>query len=405
MSIHEYDQKYRSMQKSIENADISAKNKELILNFAGDLLLQNLSKGRILKYVSNTKTLALNLHKDFDIATMEDVKKYVTKIQQREDYTAWTKKEYKLLIRKFFKWLYQTPGKEFPPIVSWISIHMSRCQEHLPSEGELLTEGDIEKLLKAADHPRDKALVAMLWESGARIGEIGNLRVRNICFDKHGMVIAVQGKTGSRKIRLISSTPFVSTWLNNHPQQGNPDAPVWINIGTTKHHSPMKYGCIRAVFIRLFAKAGIQKRTNPHIFRHSRATFLANHLTEFQMNQYFGWIQGSDMPSTYVHMSGREVDKAILALNGIKIETKQEESKFQPRICPRCDTINSADSKHCNKCGGVLDLKYAMEMEEKQQQELSERKKKDSILSELLNDTDVQEFLLHKIRQRSIASG
>jgi len=129
---------------------------------------------------------------------------------------------------------------------------------------------------------------------------------------------------------------------------------------------------------------------------------MANHLTEFQMNQYFGWIQGSGMPSTYVHMSGREVDSAILAMNGIQTETKKEESKLQPRICPRCDTINSADSKHCNKCGGILDLKTIMELEQKEAEQLKDRGQMDQILNVLLKDKDMQTMLMEKLKKLNL---
>ena len=49
---------------------------------------------------------------------------------------------------------------------------------------------------------------------------------------------------------------------------------------------------------------------------------MANYLTEAQMNLYFGWIQGSDMPSVYVHLSGRDVDDAVLKANGITAKEK-----------------------------------------------------------------------------------
>ena len=42
---------------------------------------------------------------------------------------------------------------------------------------------------------------------------------------------------------------------------------------------------------------------------------MANYLTEAQMNVYFGWTQGSDMPGVYVHLSGRDIDDAILKAN------------------------------------------------------------------------------------------
>jgi hypothetical protein len=44
---------------------------------------------------------------------------------------------------------------------------------------------------------------------------------------------------------------------------------------------------------------------------------MANYLTEAQMNAYFGWVQGSGMPSVYVHLSGRDIDDAILKANGV----------------------------------------------------------------------------------------
>jgi len=36
------------------------------------------------------------------------------------------------------------------------------------------------------------------------------------------------------------------------------------------------------------------------------------------MKEYLGWVQSSDMASVYVHMSGRDVDKALLTLHGIR---------------------------------------------------------------------------------------
>lgn len=186
--------------------------------------------------------------------------------------------------------------------------------------------------------------------------------------------------------------------MNLHPLRDNPEAPLWVNIGSTNHHKQITYPGIQKLLNTLFKKAGIKKRSNPHLFRHSRATFMANHLTEFQMNQYFGWIQGSDMPSTYVHMSGREVDNAILTMNGIPIDKKKNEIIMQPKICTRCDTINSFDSKQCNKCGCILDLKTALELEEKHEKVNDERSRADEILNLLLNDNDVRKVIAEKMK-------
>jgi hypothetical protein len=265
-----------------------------------------------------------------------------------------------------------------------------------------LTEEDVKKLIASADHARDKAFISVLWESGARVSEIGNLLFKQVIFDKYGLILTVRGKTGSRKIRLILSTPYLANWMNSHPFRNDPEAPLWINTGCVNHNKPMRYAGISKILKFAFDKAGIKKRRNPHLFRHSRATYMANHLTEFQMNQYFGWIQGSDMPSTYVHMSGKEVDDAVLMMNGVKTDIKKEQSKLLPIICPRCDTINENSSRHCNKCGGILDLKYAMEIEEKQKEESKEQSKQDQMMQILLHDPEFVRMMVKKIKETGI---
>ena len=68
------------------------------------------------------------------------------------------------------------------------------------------------------------------------------------------------------------------------------------------------------VFKKIARKAGIEKKVYPHLFRHSRATQLARYLTEMEMKIFFGWSKNSNMPSVYVHLSGRDIDEKIIQL-------------------------------------------------------------------------------------------
>ncbi len=80
-------------------------------------------------------------------------------------------------------------------------------------------------------------------------------------------------------------------------------------------------------------KAGLRKRVYPHLFRHSRATELANVLTDQQMKQYFGWGKDSAMVGRHTHLSGKETDKAILEYYGEhKSEMPKEENPFEPEM-------------------------------------------------------------------------
>lgn len=194
------------------------------------------------------------------------------------------------------------------------------------------------------------------------------LRLKHVDFDDYGAVIRVYGKTGSRRVRLVSSVPHLSNWIEHHPRKGNEDY-LWVNVGTTNHGKRTGYQNARKLLKQIARKAGIEKAVNPHSFRHSRATHLANKLTEAQMKEYFGWVQGSDMASIYVHLSGRDVDNAILRIHGkLSKDEEKKEEELKTRECPRCYHENSPEARFCNRCRLALDEKTALELEKRKKE-------------------------------------
>ncbi|MHA2266013.1 MAG: tyrosine-type recombinase/integrase, partial [Candidatus Thorarchaeota archaeon] len=239
-------------------------------------------------------------------------------------------------------------------------------------------------------------IVAVLWESGCRIGELLNLRIRHVSFEENLTRITVHGKTGARRVPLIDSTPYLAEWLENHPMRDKRGSPLWVGIGTVGRDRRLEYAALRKMLQNMARKAKIGKKVNPHNFRHSRATMLANHLTEAQMNQYFGWVTGSDMPSTYVHLSGRDVDDAILKMRGLSKPKEEEiEGSLAPKTCPRCDLANKATGKFCMRCGAILDVQTAVAMQD-------EMKSLDEKFSTLLKDEDVQKLLMKRMIELGI---
>ncbi|MCM1988023.1 tyrosine-type recombinase/integrase [Methanococcoides seepicolus] len=118
---------------------------------------------------------------------------------------------------------------EKPELVDWVTIKTNHRNNKLPEE--LLTEDEVKQMIDVANHPRDKTIVAVLYDSGCRISELGNLKFKHIQFDQYGAVITVDGKTGMRRVRLISSVPYLSAWIAIHPDNDNPDAYLWIGRG------------------------------------------------------------------------------------------------------------------------------------------------------------------------------
>jgi site-specific recombinase XerD len=254
--------------------------------------------------------------------TTEDLKDIVRNIEA-SNYTEWTKHDLKVIIRKFVNWLNKKYNKNID--TSFISIKV-KDNHKLPEE--ILTPEEIEQLVDACGNIRDKALISVLYESGCRISELLGLKIKNVQFDEYGAVLIVQGKTGSRRIRIINSAALLKNYIDNHPLKDT-ESYLWLTNFNRKNGNGewtlMNGQSVRRILRIISEKAGIRKKIYPHLFRHSRATHLAPILTEAMMKEFFGWSQASRQASTYVHLSGRNVDDALLKAHGIKKEESKPE--------------------------------------------------------------------------------
>ena len=170
-----------------------------------------------------------------------------------------------------------------------------------------------------------------------------------------------------RKIPIIFSAPYLASYLNTIPRIKS-DWPLFFNIGSWNTEENVGRGIDRdgvsQMLKRLGKKAHIDKRIYPHLFRHSRATSYANRLTEQQLKNVFGWTGDSSMAATYVHLSQRDVDKAVMEANGMKVFDTEPETKLKSRICPKCRSINGMDFSFCSKCGSALDIGVALQQQQ-----------------------------------------
>jgi integrase/recombinase XerD len=176
---------------------------------------------------------------------------------------------------------------------------------------DLLTPADIAIALQACERSRDRALIAVLWETGARISEIGNLQLAHVSKQESGYFLSLNGKTGTRTVLVASAASALREWLTRHPQMNEASAPLW---PLRQGRGFLQYAALRSILRKCFRNAGISKRVYPHLFRHSRATYVlaAGIMNEAQVKAYFGWTPGSDMLAGYSHLIDRDADAAIL---------------------------------------------------------------------------------------------
>ncbi len=374
--VYEYD---RTIEREIEKLKkLNTKNSLKIVEYYESYLQpSNLAMATKVKWLTKAVPMAEWFTKEFNKCTRKDIEKVIEeKINKNTDVNPESRKQIKIALKKLFRFVKKCEDDEYPPEVSWIKTKRSAGRKRTNPE-DLLDDNDIELMVKQADNIRDKAFVITLAESGCRIGEILTLQIKSINFDERGAFFNVEGKTGVRRVRTINATPYLHDWLNMHPNKDDLDAPLWVNIGTTKAISKrfndgeikkgedyndhwsynLSYAAARKMLVNLGRKAKIKKPINPHNFRHSRATALgAGGLNQSIMNEIMGWKQGSQMAGVYIHLSGKQTDDALLpAIYGMKIQKEERgQSQMFPIKCINCGELNAHNVKRCKKCNNII---------------------------------------------------
>ncbi|WP_440953557.1 tyrosine-type recombinase/integrase [Methanococcoides sp. FTZ1] len=327
----------------------SSSNVEISIKYVNHLIRRNrVAKSTIHNIISDLILLFSHNDIELDSISEEDIDNFLTflqthtykrggKVKPLSEATKMTRKAH---LRDLLKFL------DKPELVDMIEIKPLKNSRKLPED--LLTKDEVQKLIDHANSTRDKALIASLYDSGARIGEQVSCKIKNIQFDDNGcVVIFPEGKTGARRNRLVYAASYLRQWIDCHPQKDNPDAPLWISLD--KSQKGITTDTVRKALSKIAERAGVKKRVNPHSFRHARATHLAPHMTEQQMKSYLGWTPDSNMAGVYVHLSGKDTDDAVLAMYGMKNVEEQDDAMAIVR-CPRCKEINPKTSKLCGKC-------------------------------------------------------
>ena len=323
------------------------------------------------------------LGKGFNQITADDLRKYISKIQP--DIKPASLFAYQIHIKSFWKWL----GKE--EMVSWIKPKISTCQREKLSFDKFLNATDIKKMLQYAICDRDRALIHVLFESGARATEILNLTIADVEFrESHCTIQIRKGKTGGRSVVLINSFPALQNYFETMPDKDkeNENSPLWVAY-SNKWGEPLGWSGLYKILSKTTRRAGIKKKCNPHSLRHSQATIWAEQgYTEVQMRQRFGWSDSSKTPSIYIHANQDLGNNSYLEKNGIidkkkTAEKAEEEKALKPVECERCQTINPAGFFYCKRCGKALTVEAAIRLEKIQNHRQNYFKKMEKTMKKL----------------------
>ncbi len=308
-------------------AKLSQKNKKILNDFVKECAMNVKDGTKIRNIERHTLKFYMILGKDFDKWKPEDIVS-IGIILKNYDKSIHTGKEMIIYFKKFVKQLYKR-NIDILEVLEKIKACHKRVDDTKINENNLITPEELERMLRQAESFRQKALLLLLWESGARPQEILELKWKDIVFDGEFANISLYSRKTkrNRSFPVNETTIHLKRWkqefcfpnlkLNDFvfPNKNNRDKPI-TSAGLNK-------------FLRVISgKAGIKRKIWAYLFRHSRANALYEELPTPTVEKLMGH---QNMYKVYSHISSKkareEMIKKVYHVEELSPEKKAELEK------------------------------------------------------------------------------
>lgn len=274
-----------------------------VINFLEYLKYERrLSDNTIDSYGENLLLISNNLKKNLISLNNNEIRTFLLNTSA----TARTKAHYLTVLNSFYKYLVFTDKLKNNPCDG---IKSPKLEKKLPT---YLTNEEIDKLLnmrltKPVDY-RNKAMLELIYATGARISEITNLELNQIDYDE--CVIRVTGK--GKKERIIpfgdASSKALKEYIENYRVfliKNDTCNYVFINKNGMKISRQMVFKILKS----LAKKAGIEKEVSPHTLRHSFATNLLNNGADLRIIQELLGHENLETTEIYSHLQNKKIEE------------------------------------------------------------------------------------------------
>jgi site-specific recombinase XerD len=184
--IHNYPLRLsRAIRHLLNNNKVSNENRLAILRFTAHMgVVERVCMARMTFYVPKLERLAELLGKNFVDATEDDIRSVVGKLNTMKvrfvrkkgeqvlvsdrTISGWTREGYKIALKRFFRWLRKKRKGHDPSETDWIEVKKIKTKI---KASDLLSPDEALLLLRTrrGQHPRNRALILLLFETGARL--------------------------------------------------------------------------------------------------------------------------------------------------------------------------------------------------------------------------------------------
>lgn len=255
------------------------------------------------------------LKKPFNEVSEEDMNNFILNLERGiiksskgKPYTWETQSTIKKFIRKYYKYLFGEV-ENYPRLVQFIDT-----STQLP-EIKSISKDENDKLIENASKIEYRFILAVLYDSGARIEEFYNIKKSDLTRKDGIYKVRIRiSKTKPRTVNIPLYTKIIETYMEcNNFDDG--DFLCKINYGTLRR------------YMNRISKQFIGRSVSPHTFRHGSATYYASYLNRYQLCYRYGWSASSKMPDRYIDMKGLIDDEVVAKVAGENFTKTENENK------------------------------------------------------------------------------
>jgi integrase len=403
---------YVDVERTLDNLETSQLHPDdvaAITAFVDHCAAEGLSAVRQERLAVALKSTVLNFAPDdfrLPDAPEAELKSVIANLN-RSEYTDSTKHTMRSALKKFYK--VENGGHKEPEKTKFFSVGSGGKTATVTRE-DLFTDEELDRLFRAFNSTRDRALVKVMYESAARPGEALDRTIADFTANGDGDFIYLEGlkDTPDRTNQLVRAGRTLREWLAQHPFGGelgaieDPSAPLWVkteqqactHCGKIPHDHPADCAYAPdladpfnyAAFLRRFKQACEaadipDNKRRPYNLRHTRLTEVATFMGYEQLNKFAGWKPGSDRAKVYVHLNNDDVNRAIRDQYGLGTDTEDDKQVD----CPFCGATNQSQHAECRQCGRPLQMEAATDTADAQAlvDRLRELERKVATLDEL----------------------
>ena len=294
------------------NTNWTQEQKDAMWAYADKLRIRKYSQSTFTTYgVYFKKFLAAHPNQDPKDITEEQIIAFVLKTVKEHNYATKTQNQIINAIKFYYEKVLGLKKHMY-----WIP--RPRKETKLPV---VASEEEVIRLLVASENLKHQCIMGMLYSSGLRRGELVDLQLKDLNFDRRQ--VFVRGSKGKKDRTTILSDRMINALIKYldlyKPQK-------WLFEG----QDGLRYSgqSIGTIVRNTAIKAGIKTKMSPHVLRHSFATHLMDKGTDTRYIQELLGHKSLETTAIYAHVNTRDLSRIKSPLDAIFDDNKLKNKRL-----------------------------------------------------------------------------